>query len=233
MKISIIIPCYNEYEYIDKVINNILSKNPQFDLEIIIIDDASTDGSSKKIKKLFDEKKIHKYFKNIINQGKGSCIQKGIKSSSGEIVLIQDADLEYDPGEYAKLLSPIFKHNADVVYGSRFLGSDNRRVLYFWHRVANYILTMLSNIFSNLNFTDMEVCYKAFKKQIFENISLKEKRFGFEPEITAKIAKNKKLKIYEVGISYYGRTYQEGKKINWRDGFSALRCILYYNIFDS
>lgn len=233
MKVSVVIPCYNEINYIETVIENIKLKNENLDMEIIVIDDASKDGTQELVNKLKYEKKIDKALFNDLNKGKGYCIRKGIEKSNGEIVIIQDADLEYDPSEYKKLLNPIISGKADVVFGSRFLGSDNKRVLYFWHRVGNFILTFLSNIFSNLNLTDMEVCYKVFKKEVLNQINLKENRFGFEPEVTAKISKIKKLRIYEVGISYYGRTYEEGKKINWKDGFSALRCIIYYNIFNS
>lgn len=233
MKVSVVIPCYNEINYIETVIENIKLKNQNLDMEIIVIDDASKDGTQELVNKLKYEKKIDKALFNDLNKGKGYCIRKGIEKSNGEIVIIQDADLEYDPSEYKKLLNPIISGKADVVFGSRFLGSDNKRVLYFWHRVGNFILTFLSNIFSNLNLTDMEVCYKVFKKEVLNQINLKENRFGFEPEVTAKISKIKKLRIYEVGISYYGRTYEEGKKINWKDGFSALRCIIYYNIFNS
>ena len=163
--------------------------------------------------------------------GKGFCVREGIKLSSGEIILIQDADLEYDPAEYEKLVMPIYNDQADVVYGSRFIGSECKRVLYFWHRVANYLLTFLSNMFTNINLTDMEVCYKAFRSDIVKKLTLEENRFGIEPEITAKIAKIKNIRIFEVGVSYFGRTYSEGKKIRLRDGISAVRCILYYNLF--
>ena len=166
------------------------------------------------------------------NYGKGYSLRKGIEISEGDIILIQDADLEYDPIDYDKIINPILSGNADVVYGSRFIGSDEKRVLYFWHSMGNFILTLLSNMFSNLNLTDMENCYKVFKSDIIKNIKLKENRFGFEPEITAKISKIKNLKIYEVGVKYYGRKYEDGKKITWKDGFSALRCIFYYNFFD-
>tara|TARA_B100000900_G_scaffold323293_1_gene282857 strand:+ start:3997 stop:4698 length:702 start_codon:yes stop_codon:yes gene_type:complete len=233
MKISVIIPCYNEENYINRIVDDILKKNKDLSLEIIVIDDASKDKTKEIITKLVDKKIINKALFNETNKGKGFCIKRGINISSGDIIIIQDADLEYDPAEYTKLLRPILLDKADVVFGSRFLGSDNKRVLYFWHRVGNFILTLLSNIFSNLNLTDMEVCYKVFKKEILNQINLKENRFGFEPEVTAKISKIKNLRIYEVGISYYGRTYEEGKKINWKDGFSALRCIIYYNIFKS
>ena len=229
MKISILIPCYNEEKTIEKIINKILDLK-DLNLEIIIVDDNSTDSSRSIIDtKLKD--KIHKLILNDNNYGKGYSIRKGIEAATGEVLIIQDADLEYDPKDYQKLLEPFKLGVADVVYGSRFIGSDKKRVLYFWHTVGNKILTLLSNIFTNLNLSDMEVGYKAFKTDIIKNIDLKENRFGFEPEVTAKIAK-KSLRLYEVGISYYGRKYNEGKKITWRDGFSAIRCILKYNLFN-
>ena len=229
MKISILIPCYNEEKTLEKIINKILYLK-DLDLEIIIVDDNSTDSSRSIIdKKLKD--KIHKLILNDRNYGKGYSIRKGIEVATGEILIIQDADLEYDPNDYQKLLEPFTLGVADVVYGSRFIGSDKKRVLYFWHTVGNKILTLISNIFTNLNLTDMEVGYKVFKTDIIKKIDLKENRFGFEPEVTAKIAK-KNLRIYEVGISYFGRKYVDGKKITWRDGFSAIRCILKYNLFD-
>ena len=229
MKISILIPCYNEEKTIEKIINKILDLK-DLNLEIIIVDDNSTDSSRSIIDtKLKD--KIHKLILNDNNYGKGYSIKKGIEAATGEVLIIQDADLEYDPKDYQKLLEPFKLGVADVVYGSRFIGSDKKRVLYFWHTVGNKILTLLSNIFTNLNLSDMEVGYKAFKTDIIKNIDLKENRFGFEPEVTAKIAK-RSLRLYEVGISYYGRKYNEGKKITWRDGFSAIRCILKYNLFN-
>jgi len=229
MKISILIPCYNEEKTIEKIINKILDLK-DLNLEIIIVDDNSTDSSRSIIDtKLKD--KIHKLILNDNNYGKGYSIRKGIEAATGEVLIIQDADLEYDPKDYQKLLEPFKLGVADVVYGSRFIGSDKKRVLYYWHMVGNKILTLLSNIFTNLNLSDMEVGYKAFKTNIIKEIDLKENRFGFEPEVTAKIAK-KNLRIYEVGISYFGRKYADGKKITWRDGFSAIRCILKYNLFD-
>ena len=228
MKVSIIIPCYNEHKTIDQIVNKILSQN-KIEKEIIIIDDCSTDGTKEILQKNINSK-VDKIIYNKKNFGKGFCIKKGIEISTGQIVLIQDADLEYDPSDYNKILKPIFEGNADVVYGSRFVGSEEKRVLFYWHSVGNYLLTTLSNIFSNLNLTDMENCYKAFKSDLIKSINLEEERFGFEPEITAKIAK-KKIRIFEVGVKYFGRTYSEGKKITWRDGFSALRCIIKYNLF--
>ena len=228
MKISIIIPCFNEVDTIEKIVEKVKSQN-QYEKEIIIIDDFSTDGTREVIKKKLNEK-IDKLLLNSKNFGKGYSVRQGIEISTGDIILIQDADLEYDPSDYSKLIEPIKNGYADVVYGSRFVGSDEKRVLFFWHSVGNFILTFLSNMFSNLNLTDMENCYKVFKSEIIKNIKLNENRFGFEPEITAKMAK-KKCRIYEVGVKYYGRTYEQGKKIGWKDGFSAIRCIIKYNLF--
>lgn len=228
MKVSIIIPCYNEHKTIVQIIDKILNQK-EIEKEIIIIDDCSTDGTKEILQKNINSK-VDKIIYNEKNIGKGFCIKKGVEISSGQVVLIQDADLEYDPSDYSKILKPIFEGNADVVYGSRFVGSEEKRVLFYWHSVGNYILTTLSNIFSNLNLTDMENCYKAFKSDLIKSINLEEDRFGFEPEVTAKIAK-KKIRIFEVGVKYFGRTYSEGKKITWRDGFSALRCIIKYNLF--
>ena len=229
MKVSIIIPCYNEEKTIEKILDKILNLK-DLDLEIIIVDDKSSDFSRDIITEKL-KNKIDKVILNDKNYGKGYSIRKGIQAASGEILIIQDADLEYDPKDYEKILEPFKLGVADVVYGSRFIGSEKKRVLYFWHTVGNKFLTLISNIFTNLNLTDMEVGYKAFKTNILKDINLKENRFGFEPEVTAKIAK-KSLRVYEVGISYFGRKYSEGKKITWRDGFSAIRCIIKYNLFD-
>ena len=229
MKISIIIPCFNEEKTILLVINKILS-NYHGEKEIIVIDDCSND-KTREILKSDLENKIDKLIFNEKNYGKGFSIKKGINIAEGDVILIQDADLEYDPSDYDKLLKPIEKGVADVVYGSRFLGGEEKRVLYFWHTIGNKFLTTFSNMFSNLNLTDMEVGYKLFKSDVIKDLNLVEDRFGFEPEITAKIAK-KKINIFEVGISYYGRKYEDGKKITWKDGVSALRCVIKYNLFN-
>ena len=227
MKVSIIIPCFNEEKTIEKIIEKVLNLK-DINLEIIVIDDGSSDLSKDILEKKL-KNKINILILNEKNYGKGYSIRKGIKVATGDVLIIQDADLEYDPSDYYKLIKPIKEGFADVVYGSRFIGTEEKRVLYFWHTLGNKILTFLSNIFTNLNLTDMEVCYKAFKAEVIKEIDLEENRFGFEPEITAKIAK-KNLRIYEVGVKYFGRKYIEGKKITWKDGFSALRCILKYNL---
>ncbi len=227
MKISIVIPCFNEKNTIEEIIEKV-KKQENYEKEIIIIDDFSTDGT----RALLEDKikdKVDKIIFNEKNYGKGYSVRQGINSSSGDIILIQDADLEYDPTDYPKLINPILKGYADVVYGSRFVGSEEKRVLFFWHSIGNFVLTLLSNMLSNLNLTDMENCYKVFKSEIIKSIDLKENRFGFEPEVTAKVAK-KKCRIFEVGVKYYGRTYDQGKKIGWKDGISAIKCIFQYNI---
>tara|TARA_B100000900_G_C20351087_1_gene622340 strand:+ start:72 stop:758 length:687 start_codon:yes stop_codon:yes gene_type:complete len=228
MKVSVLIPCFNEKNTIEKIVDRI-NNLENINLEIIIIDDNSNDGTTEILKSKID-KQVSQIIFNRKNHGKGYCIKKGIEGATGDIILIQDADLEYDPKEYYKLLKPIKDGNADVVYGSRFIGGDERRILFFWHTVANKLLTLLSNMFTNLNLTDMETCYKVFKKDLMNKINLKENGFGFDPEITAKIAKQKP-KIYEVGISYFGRTYEEGKKISLKDAFIVLKCIIIYNLF--
>lgn len=231
MKLSIVIPVYNEVGTIKKVIDLVQSVDIwEIEKEIIVVDDCSTDGTREilsTIEKEYDNVRVLSLEKNY---GKGYALRKGFKEAEGEIIIIQDGDLEYNPHEYQKLIKPIIENNADVVYGSRFRSTEEMRVLYFWHYAGNKFLTILSNIFTNLNLTDMETCYKVFRKEVIRSIDLKENRFGFEPEITAKIAK-KGYRIYEVGISYSGRTYKEGKKIGWLDGFYALWCILKYNLF--
>ena len=235
-KISIIVPAFNEESTIsiivDKLLNLYLVNNIK--KEIIIVNDCSTDNTEHLIQNIIKSNPTAEitYVKHEKNLGKGAAIHSGIKNTTGDYLIIQDADLEYDPSEINKLLKPILDGHADVVYGSRFIGGAPHRILFFWHTIGNKFLTFLSNFFTNLNLTDMETCYKLFKTSIIKPISLKEKRFGFEPEITSKIAKIKGIRIYEVGISYYGRTYLEGKKINWKDGFKAIYCIIRYNLFN-
>lgn len=229
MKLSIVIPCYNEFFTIDQIINSVIAA-PYPDKEIIIVDDFSKDGTRDKLRNEIESSgKVHKILYHNSNLGKGAALRTGIAAATGDLVIIQDADMEYDPNEYPRLVEPILNGRADIVFGSRFLGGDAHRVLYFWHRVGNGFLTLASNMFTNLNLTDMETCYKVFRREIIQNIKIEENRFGFEPEITAKISKLN-CRIYEVGISYYGRTYDEGKKIGWRDGFRAIYCILKYNL---
>ncbi|MBK8885718.1 MAG: glycosyltransferase family 2 protein [Saprospiraceae bacterium] len=235
LKLSIVIPAYNE----ELTIKTILEKVRQVTLignvtkEIIIVNDCSKDGTEKSVleyKAAFPDIEIS-YYKHTVNQGKGAALHTGIREAKGDLIIIQDADLEYDPEELNLLLKPILDGFADVVYGSRFMGGKPHRILFFWHSIGNKVLTFFSNALTNLNLTDMETCYKMWKSDIIKNITLKEKRFGFEPEVTAKISRIPKIRIYEVGISYYGRTYAEGKKINWKDGFRAIFCILKYNIW--
>lgn len=227
MKLSVIIPCYNEKDTIRGIVDAVRAA-PYESKEIIIVDDCSKDGTRDilrgEIFPLVDQILYHE-----TNQGKGAALRTGIQAATGDVVIIQDADLEYDPNEYPFLIEPILLDKADVVFGSRFMGARPHRVLYFWHSVGNGFLTLLSNMFSNLSLTDMETCYKVFRREIIQNIRIEENRFGFEPEITAKLAKMD-VRIYEVGISYYGRTYSEGKKIGWKDGVRAIWCILKYNL---
>lgn len=236
-RLSIVIPAYNEAATIHLILDKIkaIQLDDGIEKEILIINDCSKDDTKGAIQNYIsknDQLNIQ-YFEHSINKGKGAALHTGIKKATGEYLIIQDADLEYDPSEYNDLLKPVLLGFADVVYGSRFTGSNPHRILFFWHSIGNKLLTQLSNMFTNLNLTDMETCYKLFKADIIQNISLTENRFGFEPEVTAKISRIPKIRIYEVGISYYGRTYEEGKKIGWKDGFRAIYCILKYGLLKS
>ena len=234
-KLSIIIPVYNEEKTIHLILNKVLDTKliNNIEKEIVIINDYSTDNSRDAIKNYIDENQDNniKYFEHNVNKGKGAALHTGINNSTGEYLIIQDADLEYDPREYNDLLRPVIEGFADIVYGSRFIGSNPHRILFFWHSIGNKLLTFLSNAFTNLNLTDMETCYKLFNSEMIKGLNLKEQRFGFEPEVTAKISRVPNVRIYEVGISYYGRTYEEGKKIGWKDGVRAIHSIIKYNIF--
>lgn len=228
-KLSVIIPVFNELATLESLISKVEAVDLKLEKEIVLIDDASTDGTTQLIENNFTTSRFIKKYHQT-NQGKGAALRTGFSCATGDIIIIQDADLEYDPEEYPKLLAPILSGKADVVYGSRFMGGDAHRVLYFWHYAGNRFLTLISNIFTNLNLSDMETCYKVFRKSVIERLTITENRFGFEPEITAKIAKLN-CRVYEVGISYSGRTYNEGKKIGWRDGVRAIICIIKYNLF--
>ena len=227
MKLSIIIPCYNESSTIISLINAV-KQSPVTDREIIIVDDGSKDGTRDILGQLSDPE-VRVIFHKV-NQGKGAALRTGFQEANGDICIVQDADLEYDPKEFPLMIQPIVEGKADVVFGSRFQSGRPHRVVYFWHRIGNGVLTLMSNFFTDLNLSDMETCYKAFRREVIQSINIRENRFGFEPEVTAKIAKMN-LRIYEVGISYYGRTYDEGKKIGWKDGVRAVYCILKYNLW--
>jgi glycosyltransferase involved in cell wall biosynthesis len=233
MIVSVVIPVFNEMRTLEQVIKRV--QTVPVEKEIILVDDYSNDGSRELVQSLGEQPNVRAVLHDY-NQGKGAALRSGFAAATGDVVLIQDADLEYDPNDYPKLLGPIVANDADVVYGSRFAGGETHRVLYFWHSMGNRFLTLLSNMMTNLNLTDMEVCYKVFRREIIQSIDLKENRFGFEPEVTARLARFRKpdgsrLKIFEVGISYAGRTYEEGKKIGWRDGVRAIWCIIRYNLF--
>ena len=229
--ISVVIPVYNERKWVEEIMRRVTGANLLgCDLEMVVVDDCSTDGTSDILKQLAEKYPSLKLYRQDVNQGKGAALRRGFQEATGQIVIVQDADLEYDPGDYPTLLAPILDGRADVVYGSRFLGGPHR-VLYYWHSVGNWVLTTASNGFSNLNLTDMETCYKVFRREVLERLTIRQNRFGFEPEVTAKVARIG-ARVFEVPISYSGRTYEEGKKIGWKDGVKAVWCILRYGVAD-
>jgi len=231
--LSVVIPCFNEENTLEALVGQVLAADHcGLDLEVVIVDDKSSDGSLEKAQRLSDANGEINLVRHDLNKGKGAAMRTGFENATGDIVIVQDADLEYNPVDYPKLLKPILEGRADVVYGSRFIGGESHRVLYFWHSIGNRFLTLLSNMMTDLNMTDMETCYKVFRRELLEQITLEEPRFGFDPEITAKISHlNPKPRIYEVGIGYSGRTYDEGKKISWRDGIRVIVSIIRYNLF--
>jgi len=235
-KLSIIIPAYNEGATIHRILEKVLAVEliGGIEKEIVIVNDCSRDNTIEAVNLFISEHNLEsiRLVSHEVNKGKGAALHTGIAQATGDYLVIQDADLEYDPAEYNLLLKPVLDGFADVVYGSRFMGGNPHRILFFWHSIGNKMLTMASNMFTNLNLTDMETCYKLFRTEMIQNLNLRETRFGFEPEVTAKVARIPNIRIYEIGISYYGRTFEEGKKISWKDGFRAIYCILKYNIFD-
>ena len=235
MRLSIIIPAYNEADTIAQILDKVRAVDliNEIDKEVVIVNDASTDATKERVEEYISSNKLTDFIfiEHEKNMGKGAALHSGIKAAQGDFLVVQDADLEYDPEEFNILLKPIMDGHADVVYGSRFMGGKPHRILFYWHSIGNKFLTSLSNMFTNLNLTDMETCYKMWKKEIIKSVKLKEKRFGFEPEVTAKVSRYPKVRLYEVGISYYGRSYEDGKKIGWKDGFRAIYCILKYNIW--